>query len=97
MIRSSLTRLLHFAVIVVIAMTTSACATSRNHPTAALQNYILDYDTPVDAARTPVWLATDPIGGKESGKFFEAMRQVSCAFASNRKAIEALYATCEAY
>ncbi len=55
------------------------------------------HDTPDDAARTPVWLARDPIGGRVSGKFFEGMRQVSCAFASNRKAIEALYATCEAY
>ncbi len=54
-------------------------------------------DSPDEAARTPVWLALEPIGGQVTGKFFENMRQVPCPFAKNREAIEALYAACEAY
>jgi NAD(P)-dependent dehydrogenase (short-subunit alcohol dehydrogenase family) len=55
------------------------------------------HDTPDEAARTPVWLALDPRDEQLSGKFFEGMKQVPCPFASNHKAIEALFAACQAY
>ncbi len=52
---------------------------------------------PDEAARTPVWLTTDSVGQKVTGGFFEHTRQVRDPFAADRKAIEALYATCLSY
>ncbi len=55
------------------------------------------HDSPAEAARTPVWLATDPIGQRETGKYFEQMHEAQDPFAADRKAIEALYAACLRY
>jgi len=78
-------------------ITVNACHPGDVSSTLSNNLGFAGHDTPDDAARTPVWLATDPVGGKVSGKFFEGMRQVPCAFASDRKSIQALYAACEAY
>jgi len=50
--------------------------------------------TPDEGARTPVWLAVSPTGQKVTGKFFDRLREVRCAFAGDRKAIEELYTAC---
>jgi NAD(P)-dependent dehydrogenase (short-subunit alcohol dehydrogenase family) len=50
--------------------------------------------TPDEGARTPVWLAVGPTGQMVTGKFFERMREVRCAFAGDGKAIEELYRAC---
>jgi NAD(P)-dependent dehydrogenase (short-subunit alcohol dehydrogenase family) len=50
--------------------------------------------TPDEGARTPVWLAVSPTGQKVTGKFFDRLREVRCAFAGDRKAIEDLYTAC---
>lgn len=48
-------------------------------------------------ARTPVWLATDPAGAQETGKYFEHMSQVNDRFTADRTAVEALYEACQEY
>ncbi len=55
------------------------------------------HESPAEGARTPVWLATEPIGQKRTGKYFEHMREVRDRFAEDRQAIEALYQACLEY
>jgi NAD(P)-dependent dehydrogenase (short-subunit alcohol dehydrogenase family) len=55
------------------------------------------HDTPEQGATTPVWLATNPIGGEETGKYFEHMREVRCRFGKDSQAVERLYEACQAY
>jgi len=54
-------------------------------------------ESPDAGARTPVWLATDPIGGRETGKYFEQMHESRDRFTSDRSAVEALYEVCLRY
>ncbi len=53
--------------------------------------------SPDEGARTPVWLATGPEGGEQTGRYFEHMRQSDCRFALDRQAIERLYELCSTY
>ena len=53
--------------------------------------------TPDEGADTPVWLATDPVGQRETGKYFEQRRETRCRFGEDTAAVEALYAACLAY
>jgi NAD(P)-dependent dehydrogenase (short-subunit alcohol dehydrogenase family) len=53
--------------------------------------------SPDEGADTPVWLATDPIGLAETGKYFDRRHAVRCPFVEDRVAVEALYAACLAY
>ena len=53
--------------------------------------------TPDEGADTPVWLATDPVGQCETGKYFEQRRAVRCRFGEDMASVEALYAACLAY
>ncbi len=53
--------------------------------------------TPDEGADTPVWLATDPLGQRETGKYFEHRRAVRCHFGEDQAAVEALYAACLSY
>lgn len=55
------------------------------------------HETPDQGARTPVWLATEEVGGRETGKYFESRRESPCRFAADRAAVEALYQICLAY
>lgn len=50
-----------------------------------------------EGAETPVWLASEDIGQKVTGHYFENMREVKCRFSGNPKAIENLYNLCNAY
>jgi NAD(P)-dependent dehydrogenase (short-subunit alcohol dehydrogenase family) len=54
-------------------------------------------DSPDEGARTPVWLATDPAGQEQTGKYFAHRREVHCPFSQDRPAIEALYRVCAGY
>lgn len=54
-------------------------------------------ETPEKAAMTPVWLATEPVGQQETGRYYEYMQHVNCPFCRNREAIEALYQACLTY
>ncbi len=53
--------------------------------------------SPDDGADTPVWLATDPIGQRETGKYFDQRRAVRCRFGEDMVGVEALYAACQTY
>ncbi len=55
------------------------------------------HESPDDGAKTPVWLATEPVGGENTGKYFEHQREVTCRFGSDKKAVEKLFAICESY
>jgi NAD(P)-dependent dehydrogenase (short-subunit alcohol dehydrogenase family) len=54
-------------------------------------------ESPQAGARTPVWLATDPAGQEQTGKYFEGMRPVRDRFAEDEGAIERLYQACLEY
>jgi NAD(P)-dependent dehydrogenase (short-subunit alcohol dehydrogenase family) len=54
-------------------------------------------ETPEQGARTPVWLATDPIGQAETGKYFEHLQEVRCRFGTDRQAVERLHQLCLSY
>jgi NAD(P)-dependent dehydrogenase (short-subunit alcohol dehydrogenase family) len=53
--------------------------------------------SPAEGARTPVWLATQPVGGEESGRYFEGQRARDDRFAADRAAVAALYEACQTY
>ncbi len=55
------------------------------------------HESPMKGARTPAWLATDPVGQCETGKYFEHMQPRRCRFAEDAAAVEALYQACLAY
>jgi NAD(P)-dependent dehydrogenase (short-subunit alcohol dehydrogenase family) len=54
-------------------------------------------ESPEQAARTPVWLATGDIGENVTGKYFADKHAVHDPFAQDEEAIEALYAACMRY
>lgn len=55
------------------------------------------HETPDEGARTPVWLATEPIGQQKTGKYFEHLREVRCRFGEDKEAVEALFKICLRY
>lgn len=55
------------------------------------------HTSPDDGADTPVWLATDPVGQRETGKYFEQQHETRCKFGEDTAAVEALYAACLSY
>lgn len=55
------------------------------------------HESPDEGARTPVWIATSPVGEQETGRYFEHMREVRDRFTTNKAAMEALYAACASY
>ncbi len=50
--------------------------------------------SPDAGAKTPVWLAKNPVGQQESGKYFERLQAVRCRFGEDTQAVEALYQIC---
>jgi NAD(P)-dependent dehydrogenase (short-subunit alcohol dehydrogenase family) len=54
-------------------------------------------ESPERGAQTPVWLATEPAGQAQSGRYFENLRTVSARFTRDRAAVEALYQACLVY
>lgn len=55
------------------------------------------HQTPDEGARTPVWLAADSIGQRETGKYFEHLQAIRCQFGEDSQAVEELYAVCSRY
>jgi NAD(P)-dependent dehydrogenase (short-subunit alcohol dehydrogenase family) len=55
------------------------------------------HETSQQGARTPAWLATDAIGQRETGKYFEHMQMQRCRFGEDSEAVNALYEACMAY
>jgi len=52
---------------------------------------------PDEGARTPVWLALEPVGQRHTGKYFEEMKEARCPFGTDRKMVTALYEACLRY
>jgi len=55
------------------------------------------HEKPDQAASTPAWLATEAVGARETGRYFERQRAVPCRFGADRDAVAALVRACEAY
>jgi NAD(P)-dependent dehydrogenase (short-subunit alcohol dehydrogenase family) len=53
--------------------------------------------SPDQGAETPVWLATEPIGGRVTGKYFEHLRETRCQFSEEKESIGALFDICKDY
>ena len=54
-------------------------------------------ESPAQGARTPAWLATDEVGQRETGKYFEHMQMQRCRFGEDSEGVEALYRACLVY
>lgn len=52
------------------------------------------HESPDQGAETPVWLATEPIGIKNTGKYFEHKREIYCSFSQDRNSLYKLYDVC---
>ncbi len=55
------------------------------------------HETADQAAVTPAWLATDPVGQQQTGKYFEHLAERRCQFGADRTAVEDLYLACAEY
>lgn len=53
--------------------------------------------TPDEGARTPVWLATEPVGHRHTGDYFEQMAEIRCPFGADTRATETLYDSCRRF
>jgi NAD(P)-dependent dehydrogenase (short-subunit alcohol dehydrogenase family) len=53
--------------------------------------------SPDRGAETPVWLATEPIGGQVSGRYFGHKHETRCRFGEDRESVEKLFDICKAY
>ena len=53
--------------------------------------------SPDQGADTPVWLATEPIGGDKTGRYFSQRREQHCRFGADREAVAELYEACLNY
>ncbi len=49
------------------------------------------HESAEQAARTPVWLATQGVSGDVTGRYFADMQEAECRFGKNAEAVEALY------
>ncbi len=55
------------------------------------------HESPEQGAATPIWLATGDLQDGANGGYFESRRAVSCRFAADVDATEALFAVCRTY
>lgn len=55
------------------------------------------HETPAEAARTPVWLATSPVGQEQTGKYFAHMREEHDRFSEDKQTIKELHQICLSY
>jgi NAD(P)-dependent dehydrogenase (short-subunit alcohol dehydrogenase family) len=54
-------------------------------------------ESPDEGARTPAWLATEPIGQQQTGKYFVGLHEVRCRFGEDKAGVAALYRACLRY
>jgi NAD(P)-dependent dehydrogenase (short-subunit alcohol dehydrogenase family) len=55
------------------------------------------HESPDRGAETPVWLATDPSAGQETGKYFEHKRASRDRFTQDKSVVNQLYEICLRY
>jgi retinol dehydrogenase-13 len=78
-------------------VTVNACHSGDVNSTLSNALGFGGHETPEQGARTPVWLATDPAGQANTGKYFEHCREVRCRFGENKGHISALDEACRRY
>jgi len=78
-------------------ITVNACHPGDAHSKLSHDLGFGGHETPDEAARTPVWLATNPIGAEVTGGYFEHLRESQCRFATDRQAVLALDQACAAF
>ena len=54
-------------------------------------------ESPDQGAATPVWLATESVGGQVTGKYYEHLRESRCRFGEDHARVEVLYHICQSY
>ena len=54
-------------------------------------------ESPTQGAATPVWLATEPVGGQVTGKYFEHFQESHCRFGEDLNVVENLFQACLKY
>ena len=55
------------------------------------------HETPDQAAETPVWLATHPIGQETTGRYSEHLAETNYPFSRDKHAVNSLYEACITY
>ena len=55
------------------------------------------FESPDQGAETPAWLATDPVGQENTGKYFEHKQESDCRFCNDKEMVEKLYRLCDQY
>ena len=78
-------------------VTLNACDSSDANSRLSNDPGFGEQTTPDEGADTAVWLAIDPVGQRETGKYFEQRRAVRCRFGEDTAAVEALYEARLAY
>jgi len=79
------------------AVTVNACHPGDVHSTLSGNLGFGGSQTPDEGARTPAWLALEPVGQRYTGHYFEQMNDVHCPFGAETKAVTALYEACLGY
>lgn len=75
----------------------NACHPGDVHSTLSHDLGFGGYETSDQAAETPVWLATQPAGQENTGKYFEHQREQLCRFSQDKQAVNALFDACSDY
>lgn len=55
------------------------------------------HESPDQGAATPVWLATEPAGIENTGKYFEHLRKTNCHYCQDQQELTALMELCASY
>ncbi len=55
------------------------------------------HESPTQAARTPLWVATDRVGQRETGQYFEGETKSRSPFSRDVQGIDRLYEACLQY
>ncbi len=79
------------------SITVNACHPGDVNSTLSNNLGFGGHQSPNESADTPVWLATQPAGQKNTGQYFEHRRQSDCSFSRDRSNIDALYHLCSQY
>jgi NAD(P)-dependent dehydrogenase (short-subunit alcohol dehydrogenase family) len=78
-------------------ITVNACHPGDAHSALSHALGYGGYETPEQAADTPVWLATDPSVAGVTGKYFAGRQQRACEFARDEQAIAQLANICAGF
>ena len=78
-------------------VTVNACHPGDARSTLSMNLGFGGHESPAQAARTPLWVATGQAGLRETGQYFEGEQKSRCPFSRDVQGIERLYETCRQY